>query len=93
MAEAADLPGAAHLELVDGVVHLDAASAVLEAMLAGWARQQRARFLSEDGTIQRRVRLVRRLVEFTNGYPWEWTAADGEEFLAHLRSPNRNGRS
>jgi integrase/recombinase XerC len=89
VAQAADLPGAAHLELVDGVVHLDPKPAVLEAMLAGWVRQQRTRFLNEQGTIRSRVSLVRRLVDFTNAYPWEWRPADAEEFIAHLRSPNR----
>jgi site-specific recombinase XerD len=89
VALAADLPGAARLELVDGVVHLDPKSAVLEAMLAGWVRQQQTRFLNETGTIQPRVALVRRLVDFTNAYPWEWRPADGEAFIAHLRSPNR----
>jgi len=89
VAEAADVPGAAHLELVDGVVHLDPKSAVLEAMLAGWARQQRARFLNEEATIKPRVALVGRLVDFTNAYPWEWQPADAEAFMAHLRSPNR----
>lgn len=89
MAVGADLPGSVDLELVGGVVHLDPKPAVLEAMLAGWVRQQRTRFLSEEGTIKPRVALVRRLVAFTNQYPWEWEPADGEEFIAHLRSPNR----
>lgn len=86
MAQAADLPGAAHLELVDGVVHLDPKPAMLEAMLAGWVRQQQTRFLNEEGTIKPRVALVRRLVEFTNAYPWEWGPADAEAFIAKLRS-------
>ena len=89
MAQAADLPGAAHLELADGVVHLDPKPALLEAMLAGWVGQQQARFLNEEGTIKRRVLVVRRLVEFTNAYPWEWRPADGEAFIAHLQSANR----
>jgi hypothetical protein len=60
------LPGAAHLVLDSGVRYLDPAPAVFEAMLEGWERQQKSRFLSEDGTITPRVRLVRRFVEFTN---------------------------
>ncbi|MFI7229076.1 hypothetical protein ACIBO5_38170 [Nonomuraea angiospora] len=32
---------------------------------------------------------ARRLVDITNQYPWEWGPADGEAFIAHLRSPNR----
>jgi len=87
--QVADLPGAAHLELVDGVVHLDPEPALLEAMLAGWARQQRTRFLNDKATIQPRVSLVRRLVDFTNDYPWEWRPADAEAFIEHLQSANR----
>ena len=89
MGQVADLPGAAHLELVDGVVHLDPKPALLEAMLAGWARQQRTRFLNDKATIQPRVSLVRRLVDFTNDYPWEWRPADAEAFIEHLQSANR----
>jgi integrase len=86
VAQAADLPGAAHLELVEGV----AEQAVLQAMLAGWARQQQTRFLNDRATISPRLSMVRRLVEFTNTYPWQWRPADAEEFIAHLRSPNRS---
>jgi hypothetical protein len=68
VAQAADLPGAAHLELLDGVVHLDPQPALLEAMLAGWMRQQQGRFLNEEATIRPRIALVRRFVEFANAY-------------------------
>ncbi|MER7408100.1 tyrosine-type recombinase/integrase [Streptomyces sp. NPDC000070] len=54
-------------------------------MKEGWARQQSARFLKST-TIDPRVRLVERLEEFTGQYPWRWTPADGEAFIAHLRS-------
>jgi site-specific recombinase XerD len=86
LAQAADLPGAAHLELVDGVIHLDPKTALLDAMLAGWVRQQQTRFLNEAGTIKPRVGLVRRFAEFTNAYPWEWTPSDAEAFISGLRS-------
>ncbi|MEV6173826.1 hypothetical protein AB0L99_37150 [Streptomyces sp. NPDC051954] len=89
MASGGDVAGAAGLELAADVVHLDPESAVLEAMLRGWVRQQHTRFLNEEGTIKPRVFLVRRLVEFTNQYPWQWSPADGEAFIAHLRSPSR----
>ena len=39
----ADLAGAAHLELISGVVQLRPEDAVLEAMLRGWRAQQTAR--------------------------------------------------
>jgi hypothetical protein len=62
---AADLSGAAHLVLAQGVVHLDPATAVFEGMLEGWARQQRTRFLKWDSTIKPRLSLVRRLAPNT----------------------------
>ncbi|WP_280452060.1 tyrosine-type recombinase/integrase [Nocardia cyriacigeorgica] len=85
MAERIDVPGAAHLVLADGVAHLDPAAAVHEAMLEGWARQQRVRFLKAD-TIAKRVRLVPRVVEFSNLYPWRWNYAELEAFIDSLRN-------
>ncbi len=71
--------------LAANVVHLDPSKTVFEAMKEGWARQQSARFLKAK-TIDPRLRLIERLEEFTNLYPWQWTPADGEAFIAHLRS-------
>jgi hypothetical protein len=42
---AVDLPGAAHLVLASGMVRLDSASAVIEAMLEGGETHRRAGFL------------------------------------------------
>jgi hypothetical protein len=82
------LAGAARLVLVKGVSFLDPESVVFEAMLAGWERQQRVRFLKLD-TIQSRLALVRRLATESNLYPWQWTAGEVEAFLAHRRSGDR----
>ncbi|MFK5634246.1 tyrosine-type recombinase/integrase [Ornithinimicrobium sp. LYQ103] len=79
------VPGAAELVLAPGVVHLDEPAAVYEAMLAGWGRQQKSRLLA-DGTVEPRLALVRRFAEFTGTRPWEWTAADVEDFTASLMS-------
>lgn len=87
--DAAELPGCARLELVQGVVPLNPERAVFEAMLAGWGRQQRTRFLREDSTIGPRAALVRRLADFTGQYPWEWQPAEAESFISHLRSGAR----
>lgn len=54
-------------------------------MKEGWARQQSARFL-QASTIQPRLRLIQRFEDFTGLYPWQWTPADGEAFIVHLRS-------
>lgn len=66
-------------------MHLDAAPALFEAMLEGWRRQQSARLL-RAATIRPRLRMVRRLAEFSGLYPWQWTPAEGEAFIDHLRS-------
>jgi site-specific recombinase XerD len=88
VARAADLPGAASLVLASGVVHLDPAPAVFEAMLDGWAMQQRTRFL-QASTIRSRIDLVRRFAAFTNEYPWQWKPVEVEAFIDHLRSGAR----
>ena len=43
-----DLAGAAHLELVSGVVQLHPEDEMVEAMLRGWRAQQKARGLQES---------------------------------------------
>jgi site-specific recombinase XerD len=83
------LPGCARLELAEGVVPLNPQEAVFEGMLAGWARQQRSRFLREESTIGPRAALVRRLAGFAGQYPWEWEPAEAEAFISHLRSGAR----
>jgi hypothetical protein len=90
---AAGLPGCARLELAQGVVPLNPQEAVFEGMLAGWARQQRSRFLREDATIGPRAAVVRRLAEFAGQYPWEWEPAEAEAFVSHLRSGRGWSRS
>lgn len=76
MVRRVDLEGAAHLVLASGVRHLDEATAVFEAMLEGWERQQRSRFLRSE-TIVPRVRLLRRFAEFTGQFPWQWGSGRG----------------
>ncbi len=83
-----EAPGAARLMLADNVVHLDPAPAMAEAMIEGWTRQQRSRFLKEP-TIAGRVRMIRRFTEFTNQYPWQWSPAEAEEWISSLRSGER----
>src|SRR6266498_3690676 len=77
------LAGAAHLELVSGVVQLRPQDAMVEAMLRGWRAQQTARGLKED-TIAPRERLVRRFLEFTNEYPWQWSPSHVDEWSLSL---------
>src|SRR5687768_15815788 len=67
------------------VVDLDPERATFDAMLEGWRAQQTARFLKVP-TMTARERLVRRLVEFTGLYPWQWTPVEGEAWISDLRS-------
>jgi hypothetical protein len=80
-----DLAGAAHLAMVAGVVQLRPEDAMVEAMLRGWQAQQTARGL-RDATITAREQLVRRFLNFTNEYPWRWTAAHVDEWSLWMTS-------
>lgn len=81
MASGANLAGAAHLVMLPAnVIPMDPQPAVFDAMLDGWMRQQRVRSL-KDETIEARRRLVRRLFEYSNLYPWQWTVAELEAFI------------
>lgn len=81
--EPVELAGAAMTVLPGGVAFLQPEDAALEAMLEGWAAQQRSRLLAAT-TIENRVWTVRRFVAFTNDYPWAWTPADAEEWTSSL---------
>ena len=87
------VPGSAGLVLVEGVTQLDEEAAVFEAMLTGWARQQKSRLLG-DSTIGARTALLRRFTGFGESYPWGWTAGDVEDFTVSLMSgPGRSAPS
>jgi len=82
------LPGSVASALLSGVAHLDPSAAVFNAMLDGWATQQRTRFLKAS-TVTARVDLVRRFAEFSNEYPWQWRPAEVEAFFDALRFGDR----
>lgn len=88
MRQGGSLPGLARSLLPQNVAYLDPAPAMFTAMLDGWETQQRARFLKKE-TISARTTLVRRFVEFSNLYPWQWTPAEAEAFFDHMRSGSR----
>jgi hypothetical protein len=72
---AAEPVGSAKLELVSGVALLREEDAVLEAMLAGWARQQAGGRGLAPKTIGQRQAVVRQFLGHAGEYPWNWTAA------------------
>jgi hypothetical protein len=53
-------------------------------VLTGWQRAQLAQNFS-PGTARRRVVSVQRMGDFVGSYPWQWTAADADDFFGHLR--------
>lgn len=80
--------GTAQRHLPTGVGFLYPEESVFEAMLDGWATQMTSRSLSL-GTIEDRVRRVRRLAAYTNDYPWNWYPADLEDWSSSLRSQQK----
>jgi site-specific recombinase XerD len=79
------LAGSASQIIRPGVALLDPAPATFDEMLHGWALQQRARQLKAT-TVSMRTAVVRRFAEFTNEYPWSWTAADAEAFTTQTHT-------
>ncbi|MEU6720771.1 tyrosine-type recombinase/integrase [Nonomuraea sp. NPDC046802] len=57
--------------------------AVLEAMLDGWLKQQKARRL-DSSTIKDRRSVISRFVDFSGEYPWNWTAGQVDDWSATL---------
>lgn len=58
---------------------------IFKAMMDGWQTQQLSRNLS-SGTIEGRNAILRRFQGFTSEYPWQWKAADFEDWLSELRA-------
>lgn len=77
------IPGSASSLLPVGVAFLDPAEQIFEAMLAGWQTQQQSRRLRAE-TYKSRVKIVRRLRDYTNEYPWQWAPQDFEAFCASI---------
>jgi len=73
--------GSLALVAADGAVPVSPGAALLEEMLAGWRRQQQARRLTARLTGERE-RVVRQFAEFTGCWPWQWTAAQAEAWVA-----------
>jgi integrase/recombinase XerC len=73
--------GALALVGADGAVPASPGSVLLEEMLAGWRNQQLARRLTVR-LAGERERLVRQFADFTGCWPWQWTSAQAEEWLA-----------
>jgi hypothetical protein len=73
-----------------GVRPLRLEDALCDAMLAGWRSQQAARYLKPK-TVRANETTVR---AFLGAWPWEWRAADADEFFEDLLArPRRLART
>ena len=79
------MPGAARLQLADGIPLLRPEEQVFTAMLDGWRNQQLARNLAL-ATIAARDRAARAFAVHADAFPWLWSAAMLDEWLGDLRA-------
>lgn len=84
--------GAVGLALVGAGSSRRVEEALLEELLEGWRNQQRARRLGPS-IIGNRERVVRRFVEYTQGWPWSWQEAQIEGWVASNRWAHSTVRS
>ncbi|OAV62429.1 hypothetical protein [Enteractinococcus helveticum] len=77
-------PGAASLFLVAGVAFLDEEESVFNAMLEGWSDQQRGGRYLKESTVRTSLNIVSNFQQFTNDWPWNWSAAGFDEWMTHL---------
>jgi len=84
--------GALALVGAEGAAPVLPGPALFEEMLAGWRRQQLARRLSGP-LVDGRERVVRRFAAFTRCWPWQWTAAQAESWLASGGWAHSTGRA
>ncbi|GAA1952770.1 tyrosine-type recombinase/integrase [Catenulispora subtropica] len=79
-----DSEASARMVLHSGVTFLHPEDAVFEAMLTGWERQQRGGRRLQKKTIDNRTSVIRRFMDYTNEYPWRWSAQDMDEWMSEL---------
>lgn len=85
-------PGSVGLVLAGGVALLRPAEQVFEAILAGWRDQQLARNLAFC-TVEARVGQVKAFAAYVNAFPWQWGAAQADEWFGDLRAVRHCARS
>lgn len=77
-------PGSASLSLLPGVVFLNEAEAVFNAMIEGWQMRQRGGRNLKESSVKNTVSQILQFQVFTNDWPWNWSAADFDEWMTHL---------
>lgn len=82
--------GAARLRVVGESVEVSLEHGVFEEMVDGWRAQRLARNLA-FATVENGARVLRRFQDEVGTYPWQWSPADLENWVAGLRT--REGRA
>ncbi|MGH3952816.1 MAG: tyrosine-type recombinase/integrase [Mycobacterium sp.] len=62
-------------------------------MLTGWEYQQLGGRNLRRKTVRQRLNIIRRFVQFTNEYPWDWTAAHVDEWMMSIVSEHGNAKT
>jgi integrase/recombinase XerC len=76
--------GAARLRVVGESFEVSPEHGVFEEMVDGWRAQRLARNLAV-ATVESGARVVRRFCDEVGRYPWQWTPADLENWVAVSR--------
>jgi integrase/recombinase XerC len=84
--------GAARLRVVGESFEVSPEHGVFEEMVDGWRAQRLARNLAV-ATVESGARVVRRFCDEVGRYPWQWTPADLENWVADLRTTEGRANS
>lgn len=76
--------GVVALHLNPDVSFMHEEEAVFRAMIEGWEMQQRGGRTLQKGTVQHSVMVVTKFQQFCALWPWQWGAADLDDWMTHL---------
>ncbi|CAN5419590.1 hypothetical protein BH10ACT9_BH10ACT9_45520 [soil metagenome] len=93
MADRREPPGSARLLLVAGVPLIRPEDVVVKAMYDGYSAHLVGSRGLRTKTVSTRLAIVKRFSAFTNEYPWQWTAADLDEWMISLVAERKSARS
>ncbi|WP_226838551.1 tyrosine-type recombinase/integrase [Brevibacterium aurantiacum] len=85
--------GESSLYLAPGVAFINEEEAVFAAMVEGWTDAQVGGRLNKRQSADSNVARAVALQEFTNEFPWNWTAGMFDEWMMHLISERKLMRS
>jgi len=81
--------GSAELHLLSGVLLLNEAAAVFDAMLDGWCSQMVGGRSLRMPTVTNRIQVVRQFQRHAGEWPWTWSAAMLDEWMTDLVATHR----